>query len=292
MRHPSRTATALAALSLAALFAGACNQQPSVAMQARLDSLTTAAQERDRLMQDMADNARFLSEVSTELSKVQMTGRRLRVSSESPLAASRDSVIQKIRYVTTRLGETESRLRQSQRRVGELATLSDSLRTTLEATLANYQGMVEDQRATIAALSEQVGLLETETVALRDTVANLSAMTNTVYWIAGTKEELLEQGIAVEEGGARVLFVFGRAGKTLAPARDLDPTLFHAINKRDVRTIPFPDSAATYRIASRQDLDHLVTPPDERGQLRGHLEIAAPEQFWANSKFLILVRAS
>ena len=283
MRHS--TPFAIALLAGAAV---ACNQGPSPALQARIDSLATAAEERDRLVQEMADNARFVSEISTELSKVQMQ-RRMRVSGESPLAASRDSIKQKIQYITARMGETETRLRQSQKRVGELATLSDSLRATLEATLANYQGVVDDQRATILALSEQVGALEGETVALRDTVANLSTMTNTVYWVAGTKDELLERGIAVEEGGARVLFIFGRAGKTLAPARDLDPALFQAVNKRDVTSLVLPDSAG-YRIASRQDLDHLLTPPDADGLLYGQVEIASPEHFWANSKFLILVR--
>lgn len=284
MRHSTTFAIALLAGA-----AAACNQGPSPAMQARLDSLATAAEERDRLVQEMADNARFVSEISSELAKVQMSGRRMRVSGESPLAASRDSIKQKIQYVTARLGETETRLRQSQKRVGELATLSDSLRQTLEATLANYQGVVEDQRATILALSEQVGMLEGQTAALRDTVANLATMTNTVYWVAGTKDELVERGIAVEEGGARVLFIFGRAGKTLAPARDLDPALFHAVNKRDVTSLPLPDSAG-YRIASRQDLDYLVTPPDADGLLFGRLDISSPEHFWANSKFLILVR--
>ena len=286
MRHSTTIAVALL-LGVA----GACNQRPSAALQARIDSLSTAAEERDRLLQEMADNARFVSEISAELAKVQVTGRQMRVSGESPLAASRDSVKQKIVYITARLSESESRLRQSQKRVGELATLSDSLRASLESTLANYQGVVEDQRATITALTDQVSALEGQTVALRDTVANLSSMTNTVYWVAGTREELIERGIVVEEGGARVLFIFGRAGKTLAPARDLDPALFQAVNKRDVTNLPLPDSLG-YRIASRQDLDFLTTPPDADGLIHGSVDIAAPEQFWANSKFLILVRKS
>lgn len=288
MLIPCRRA-ALPALSLALLALLGCSQQPVPQAQARMDSLTTAIAERDRLMQEMADNARFVSEISAELAQVQVRGRQLAISSESPLRASRDSVVQKIKYLRTRLGETEGRLRQSQTRINELTTISDSLRTALEATIANYQSVVDDQRATIEALSGQVQELETQNVALRDTVSTMSVRENTVYVAVGTKAELIRRGLVVEEGGARVLFIFGRAGKTLAPARDLDPTQFTAINKRQITEIALPDSTKAYRIASRQDLGHLATAPDAKGLVHGRLVIARPEQFWANSKFLILV---
>jgi hypothetical protein len=56
--------------------------------------------------------------------------------------------------------------------------------------------------------------------------------------------------------------------------------------------IPLPDSTAEYIIASRQNLDHLVTPRDDKGKIRGEtsLEIDTPEPFWLPSKFLIVVR--
>lgn len=284
-----RLARPAVGLTIALLAAGACQQRPSVAMQAQIDSLSAAAAERDQLLMEMADNARFVSEVSAELAQVQVRGRKLQISSESPMRASRDSVVQKIKYITTRLNETESRLRQNQQRIAELTTLSDSLKTALEQTLANYQQVVDDQRATIEALTAQVQGLEGENIALRDTVSNLSMMTNTVYVAVGTKDELLRRGLVVEEGGARVLFIFGRAGKTLAPARDLDPDEFTAVNKREVTEIPLPDPTKTYRIASRQNPEFLATPPNGDGTVSGRLVIAQPEQFWANSKFLILV---
>src|SRR5205807_2935319 len=105
---------------------------------AKLQQIAAVSAERDRLMQDMADNARLMSEIGSELSHVQMPSKALHVSTESPLRASRDSVIQKIRYIATKVTESEARLRESERRIHDLTVVSDSMKCTLETTLANY----------------------------------------------------------------------------------------------------------------------------------------------------------
>jgi hypothetical protein len=55
------------------------------------------------------------------------------------------------------------------------------------------------------------------------------------------------------------LFIFGKRGETLVPARDLDTTQFTQIDIRQVTEIPLPDSSAEYLIASRQNLDGLAS---------------------------------
>jgi len=230
--------------------------------------------------------------MSARLSKVQVRGRQIRTSSETPLLAQRDTMMQKLRYVVARVSETENRLNEAQSRIKGLTNLSDSLRATLDSTATNLGAIVESQKATITSLTEQVTSLETENVALRDTVANVTTRENTVYYIIGTKDELKQKGVIVEEGGSRVLFVLWRTGSTLSPARELDPSLFTPINKRDVREIQLPDASSEYRIASRQDLEYLATPRTDQGKVTGtgSLQISAPEQFWRNSKFLIIVQ--
>jgi hypothetical protein len=276
---------------LAALLVAATACGTSAETERKLADLEQASAQRDSLLQEVAVSARLLSDVSAALQKVQVRGRQIRVSSETPLLAQRDSMMQKLRYVVARVSETETRLNQSQERIKNLTSLSDSLRSTLDSTVTNLAAILESQKVTIVSLTEQVTRLETENVALRDTVAHVTERENTVYYVIGTKQELKDKGIVVEEGGARVLFILWRAGKTLAPARELDPSQFTAINKRDVRNIHL-DAAAEYRIASRQDLEYLGTPRTEDGKITGasSLEITAPEQFWRNSKFLIIVQ--
>ena len=285
--------TATAALAL--LGALACNSKPSPQLQARIDSLQQAANERDRVVQEMAQDARMISDISAELAKVQVKG-KLNVASESPGQASRDSVVARVRYIATRLNANESQLRSSERRIRGLSSLSDSLRNTLTATIANYDSVVASQRTQLVAFASQLDSLKGENTALaalntalRDTVGDLTVRENTVYYVIGTKDELKNRGVIDETGGSRFLFILWKSGKSVVPSRNLDPGAFTAIDRRQVTTIPLPDSTKTYHIASRQDLTALATQPDGDGNIKGSIQIASPAKFWASSKYLIII---
>ena len=292
----SRTRIAATA-ALALLGALACQSKPSPQLQARIDSLQNAANERDRLVQEMAQDARMISDVSSELAKVQVHG-KLNVTSESPGQASRDSVVARVRYIATRLNDSESRLRSSERHIRSLTSISDSLRNTLTATIANYDSVVTSQRTQLVAYASQIDSLKGENTALaavntalKDTVGDLTLRENTVYYVIGTRDELKARGVIDETGGSRFLFILWKSGKSVQPARNLDPSAFTAIDKRQVTTIPLPDSTRQYQIASRQDLSALATPPDGDGKLRGSVQISAPARFWSASKYLIIIES-
>jgi cell division protein FtsB len=268
-----------------ALLAGAgCQQQkPSAQTQTASSSeMNKVSAERDQLMAEMAENARMMSQISLELAKVRVPSKQMKVRSESPLGAQRDSTVQKIRYITARVKETEKKLGESEQRISELTTISDSLRGTLQVTMDNYRAVVDEQKATIVALTDQVSQLT-------DTVNLLKEQNNTVYYIIGTKDELLQKGIITQTGGSRFPLLFAKVGQTVIPARELDPSVFTRIDKRQVTEIALPGTDKTYRIASRQDLAGLVAPPAD-GQIAGTLKIANPDKFWMGSRFLILIQ--
>ena len=291
MLHTSRSAARRAWLPIALVAAVACKQGPTPEVQARLDSLNTVAQQRERMVQELADQSRFLSEISAELAKVRAPIKQLRVSRESPLRASRDSLIQRVRFITEKVNASDAKLKASEQRIRELSTLSDSLRTTLGETVTNYQTVIASQKETIDQLTEQINQFSADKVALVDSVNQLQEKLNTVYYVIGTKDDLLKSGIIVKEGGSRFLFVLWKSGQTLQPARELDPAAFHAIDKTKVTEIPFPDDKPC-RIASRQDVRGLATPPGDHGEIAGdRLKIADPDEFWKTSKFLILVES-
>ncbi len=204
MIRNSRRVARRAWLPIALLVAVGCKQGPSPEVQARIDSLSQASSERDRLIGEVAENTRLVSEISRELAKVNVPGKALKISGESPLRASRDTLIQKIHYMTTRVKELEPRLKLSEQHVKDLTTISDSLRNELAATLQNLNGVIENQKETITALTEQVARLTAENSALRDTLDNMSTVVNTVYYVVGTKDELEKKGV-------------GRAGRRSSP---------------------------------------------------------------------------
>jgi hypothetical protein len=141
---------------------------------------------------------------------------------------------------------------------------------------------VEEQKATIVALTDQV-------TQLTDTVNLLKEKNNTVYYIIGTKDELLQKGIVVQEGGSRFPLLFAKVGQTIVPARDLNLSAFTRINMREVTEIPLPGSDE-YRVASRQDLDGLAAPPSDGRHVSGTVKIANPDKFWSGSRILILIQ--
>jgi len=285
----SRLAARVAWLPAALLIVAGCNQGPSPEVQARIDSLSQASTQRDRLMQEVAENTRLVSEISRDLAKVSVPAKQLKSTAESPLRASRDTLIQKIRYVTTRVRELEPRLKASEQHIKELTTISDSLRNELGATVQNLQGVIDTQKETIATLGEQVDRLSTENSALKDTIENMGTEVNRVYYVIGTKDELEQKGVLQEEGGARFLFVLWKMGKALVPSRNLDPSVFTPADRRHLAELPLPASDREYRIVSRQDVGALETPPGEDGKITGKVRIADSARFWANSKYLIIV---
>ena len=288
----AKTWIAASAASLAVLGLAACNRGPTP------EQLALMAQ-KDSLVQEMADQSRLVSDISAELAKVQVAGKQLaiKVKSDSPRSAGRDTIMARIDAIKTHLNAAERQVALSRNRIRQMTRVSDSLKATLETTLANYDSVITQQKTDLQQLTDQVQQLMAQNsqlteanAALTDTVGTLKQVSSTVYYIVGTKDELKKQGIIQEVGGAHVLFIFGKHGTTLVPSRDLDPSAFNAIDKDSVTTIPLPGDA-TYRVASRQDIEALETPPDKDGTIKGPvLKIAEPDKFWVGSKFLIIVR--
>jgi len=278
----------------------ACERGPDPVVQAQLAELTALAAEKDSLLRQVAENARLMSDISAQLVTVADPERLARVAetAESPVAASRDSLRVMVGDVTSRLDTLETRLAESRRRIQRLDRASDSAKAAFDQAITDLQAAMTNQRTTIAFLTTRLETLQTENVqlasekaALADTVEQLIDEQNTAYYVIGTKDELMAEGIVTEEGGSRVLFIFGKRGKTLVPALDLDTALFTPIDLRTTTELVLPDSAAEYRITSRQNLGFLAEPPDASRKIRGTLRITSAEEFWLPSKFLIIVRS-
>ena len=252
----------------------------------KLAELEQVNAQKDSLMQEVAISSRLISDINVELEKVNVRNGRLRVSSESPITASTDTLMAKLKYVVARVSEVEGALSASRQRVKNLTNLSDSLRTAYDSTVSNLQAVIATQKNTIDFLTDRVNTLTEENVALRDSLA-------TGYYIVGTRDELKKKGILTEQGGGRVLFVLWRTGKTLQPARNLDPREFQAIDTRVVTQIPLPSARGEYRVASLQDLSY-VAEQREHNKYSGTpvLTITSPADFWRTSKFLVIIQES
>ena len=286
---------------LAVIAAAACG--PDAETERRLAQLDTVSAEKDSLLIQVSENALLMSEIGAELARVNAP--TTTDASETPIAVTRDSLLSNIRSLTTRLQESEARLVESEQRIGALTGESAGF----ERTIAQLRSTISNQKETIASMTEQVEALREQNVrlteanvvlsesnvtlseenlALADTVSRLAERDNTVYYVIGTKDDLLRRGVVVEEGGSRVLFVFGKRGKTLVPARQLDPGQFVMVDKRTFSEIPL-DPEKEYVIASRQDFGALDPQPGDDGHVSGVLRIADPDRFWSGGRYLVIV---
>jgi chromosome segregation ATPase len=263
--------------------------------------------EKDSLLKDVMQTSQFIADVNTQLATVKSRNAARPVKgtaggAETSLtpAQQRDAIKDKIKELADRLNEAEARLNASRNRVKELTANNAALASQLasyDSTIAAFKTIVENQKTEIVSLNGQLAALQTENAALRQDKAQLAtektqlvaektSMTserNTVYYVIGTKDELLKKKIIEQSGGTLGL------GKTQVPARDLNPSDFTAIDMSTVSEIAFPNADKTYKVITRQDVSALETTPDKNGRIKGGLKITNAGKFWAASKFLIIL---
>ncbi len=167
----------------------------------------------------------------------------------------------------------------------------------LQASLSDYQSMLEESRGSVATLTTELSGVRSdrdravaERRVVEDRLLDAQEEANTTYLIAGTESQLLELGVVVKEGGGRSLLALGRKrGAALAPARSFDPSDFTSWNRIDTPELAGVKAGTRYAVVSRHDARLLLPSPGTDGAVRAPLRITTPESFWSVSKFLILV---
>jgi predicted nucleic acid-binding Zn-ribbon protein len=269
----------------------------------RVDSLVSM---KNELLNEVMASTQFVADLNTELAKLKArtASRKLNTAAAKesdvvPIKEQRAEIQARIRELVARLDSSESRVATLRARAATFAkrdstitkqvdayerTIAD-LRRQVEQQKAEYEATISRQSVQIATLNSRVDTLSGEKVVLTDSVDQLTAEKNTAYYVIGTKAELVSQGIIVEEGHKRFMFLGGRS---LTAARSLDPSKFTKIDRLKDRVINFP--AGNYRIISRQNAAYASPFSQHGSTVSGGLRIDQPEHFWEASPFLILVK--
>jgi predicted nucleic acid-binding Zn-ribbon protein len=263
--------------------------------------------EKDSLLRDVMATTQFIADANTELSKVRTSATaKPKVAAagenegkQSP-SQQRAALLARIKGITASLNEADSRLAASRKRVSMLDTNNASLKVQIAAydsTINSMKSIIDNQKTQVLDLIAQVNALKAENTqlkafnvaltndkaALTDERGKLTTEKNTVYYVIGTKDDLLKRKIIVQTGGMLGI------GKVQVAARDLNPADFTSIDRTTVGSIPLPNAAKAYRIVTRQDVAALESQPDEKGRIREAIKIKDPVQFWGASKFLIII---
>jgi hypothetical protein len=282
--------------TLSALALAACgpNQEhiradstAAVAAAEQTQLATQLAAQKDSLTRVVLQADDFISRIDSSMSRVRGLPKAKRSDkSLDPLARQ----VENRRVVMERV---DALVRRAQATASQLAKANKSNKALL-AQIASDSAMIADLNATIqrqtleiAGLSSRIDSLKIAGEQLASTLANVETDNAKVYYVVGREDDLVKRGVIVREGGANLLLA--HPGRTLQIARTIPTDAFTALDSREVKVIPMPDSTRHYRIVSRQSLDNAEVQERKKNTFRGNLKIADGSRFWAPSKYLVVV---
>jgi outer membrane murein-binding lipoprotein Lpp len=273
----------------------------------------TLAAEKDSLLSEVLETSKFVTSVNEELARSKSVGGSAATAGDpgvpGPEAdrAARAAALKKVQDLVVHLNEAETKLDAASARARTLSGRNktlltqiddykaqlDTLRASAERQAFELGAVIDSQKVQIASLSEerdtltaQTSSLSAERIALNDSVARLTTTTNTVYYVVGKEDDLIKKGVVKKEGSKFLFF----GGTSLQPARNLTPENFTAVDKTQELVIPMPASDKEYKVISRQNLAFADSTDLDDGKVKGgQLHIMSPDQFWAGSRYLILV---
>ena len=302
----------LAALPLSLALLGACKDKAAIAradsLAAQLaatsasrdslqQALTGASADRDRALTEVVEASKFADAVDAELRQVRGLSSKVAVtrsdeSGKAEASAARNDLLDRLKQLRQRLGARQAQVRalldsltamraDSSAAAALLADLSTRLQAR-DREIAEVQAQLQQLRAENAQLA-------TDKAVLTDTVKAMDTRENRVFYVVGTRRQLLADGVVAEEGGSRGLLIV-KLGKALVPARTLDEGKFTRADRREVLTIPLPRADRPYRFVSRHDVGLITVEKLEKdGSFRGaSIRITDPAKFWAPSRYLII----
>jgi len=261
--------------------------------------------EKDLLVREVHSFDYFMEQLQGEFRKIRTLQQQAGTLDprEDPLSSvesERTHILTEARSARVRLARLEaaaerqgrvlSALRDSVRASADSALASGTERDSSRTALASVRVLVADLRMRLDDLQHQVDSLTDYSRALHDENERLTAVItadatrdSTVYYVVGTRRQLVDWHLAREAGGVPVT----GWGKILQPAEIRDSTHFTVTHMR-ARVIKL-DEGKDYQILSPQSTSALETHLAADGTFKGSLHIRDPEAFWRGSRWLVIV---
>jgi uncharacterized coiled-coil protein SlyX len=198
----------------------------------------------------------------------------------SPTGAS--EALERIAGLRTRIQSLEARLQQSDLRIAGLDKLVKQLKDGLaekEQLVAHLGGQVDSLQTQVGDLSTGVAEAHTLIAAQTDTLEQIRRELGTVYYVIGSRQDLLKNGVVAAGGG-----VLGM-GKTLRPTGVVDAASLHSVDTDEQTVIPI--SATKARVLTSQAPQSYAIE-SVNGQLE--LRILDPVEF-RKVRHLVIVTA-
>ena len=250
-------------------------------------SLQSALTDREQFVEEILKS---VNEIYTDLEKARVKEGTLKPggiqADEAPWVSTPDSrsrILKNIGEIGTaladnrkRIGDLQVRVKKYRGEVANLTTLIEKLKTSLqerEESIAQLKANVEGLEKTVA---QQVQLVREKELTIEQQKRDMG----TVYYIAGTRDELEKKGIITEEGG----FLWGLLGSATTIASGVDDAEFIPIDRNAMQTISV--NGTIDEILPHRKPDYYAMAETE-GSTR--LNILEPRKFWQGNHLVVVL---
>ena len=182
--------------------------------------------DKDRALAQVVEASKFADEVDAELRKVRGLSSKVGVTKSDESGKTEAAAAQK--DILDRLAQMRQRLAARQRQVAAMLDTMKTMRTDssaaatllvdLNARLAMRDKEIAAFQEEIRALRMQNAQLTVEKAVLSDTVKAMDVRENKVFYVVGSRRQLIADKLVTEEGGSRGLLIV-KLGKTCRASR-------------------------------------------------------------------------
>ncbi len=291
------------------LFAGCSNKEEIVKMQnekAQYAAMLDMTVQKDSLNDVMADATATINEVYDKLLFLTgENGKSLRKTGSVDDAetavwfSTLDSVSNVINSSKSRIQDLESKIMAIERQNPQLASHTNAIKVKLASMKEKCVSQETDVRKLYADFYE-LKAQDSSSSNTRHTRASSNRTDKTaevkpvesspkskfVYYTIGTEDELLGRGLVQKVGGAD-LWVLGKHGETLTPAKELNVKKFNSFDITSQSEILFIKKCKRFAVVSAHNPKFLTPNYDEAKKIVS-LKITDTDKFWLPSQFLII----
>ncbi len=285
----------LPSLILVAIFAlSACNQDikdENIRLKDELAKVKTESAEQDSTITNFIETFDL---VQSNLDSIRSREEAIREVSSGNLETTtdaREKVLQDVDAINQLLIDNKSALAQLKKELSNSKAEGRKYLRMVENL--NRQIQAKDQEITLLKedlanmnfkmdqLNSRVGMLTEATMAQKKIIEDKENELNTVYYTFGSYKELEEAGVVDKEGG------FIGIGRTKTLAEDFNKEYFTKIDIRKTSQIPFGNNYKKVELVTNHSSDSYVF--EKNGELINAINITNSEEFWKNSKYLVIL---
>lgn len=275
--------TAVAAAILAAC-TGSGQQGQLSESDARVDSLQRVLDQKDNELNDMMST---FNEIQEGFRQIEADEQKVTLAKSGEGANQPEQIRQSMRNIQERMKHNKELIAKLQRQVREGSSRSAELRKTIENFTKELEEKTNELQAlraeleqknihiaeldqTVSTLNNSVNELKEETKQQSETISNQDKEIHTAWYVFGTKKELKANN--VYDGGKVLQSNFNKNYFTKVDIRVDKEIKLYSKSAKILTSHP----ASSYSL--QQD-----------AQKQYVLRITNPEQFWAASKYLVIM---